>query len=147
MTAPRVDVVMVALPSATSIAMSKRTTYPNLRRLVGESADQLPPDIAERIEDVLSEPGDLLPTLVARMEGGGNVGRQPSQGAGVSAEQAVILVSLSRTLAGLNALIQMMYAAKAAQEQGISDQQLPPEVVQGLLLAVRELSRYVRQQR
>jgi len=29
--------------------MSARTTYPNLRRLVGESADQLPADIAERI--------------------------------------------------------------------------------------------------
>lgn len=147
MTARRVDVVMVALPSATSIAMSKRTTYPNLRRLVGESADQLPPDIAERVEDVLAEPGDLLPALMARMEANDNTEGQPSQGAGVSAEHAVILVSLSRTLAGLNALIQMVYAAKAAREQGISDQQLPPEVVQGLLLAVRELSRYVRQQR
>src|SRR5688572_28407829 len=55
----------VALPSARSIAMSARTTYPNLRRLVGESADQLPADIAERIEDVLSEPSDLLPALMA----------------------------------------------------------------------------------
>ncbi|OUL12838.1 hypothetical protein B0X78_10620 [bacterium AM6] len=126
--------------------MSARTTYPNLRRLVGESADQLPADIAERIEDVLAEPSDLLPALMARMDGRDNADGQTRKGTGLSPSQAVTLASLSRTLAGLNALIQMLHAAEAARVQGSTGQQLPPDVVEGLLLAARELARYARQQ-
>ncbi|WP_445514372.1 hypothetical protein [Stenotrophomonas sp. 3(2025)] len=126
--------------------MSARTTYPNLRRLVGESADQLPGDIAERIEDVLAEPSDLLPALMARMDGRDNADGQTRKGTGLTPSQAVTLASLSRTLAGLNALIQMLHAAEAARVQGSTGQQLPPDVVEGLLLAARELARYARQQ-
>ncbi len=126
--------------------MSARTTYPNLRRLVGESADQLPADIAERIEDVLAEPSDLLPALMARMDGRDNADGQTRKGTGLTPSQAVTLASLSRTLAGLNALIQMLHAAEAARVQGSTGQQLPPDVVEGLLLAARELARYARQQ-
>ncbi|MDF2483098.1 MAG: hypothetical protein K0R79_3455 [Stenotrophomonas indicatrix] len=126
--------------------MSARNTYPNLRRLVGESADQLPADIAERIEDVLAEPSDLLPALMARMDGRDNADGQTRKGTGLSPSQAVTLASLSRTLAGLNALIQMLHAAEAARVQGSAGQQLPPDVVEGLLLAARELARYARQQ-
>jgi hypothetical protein len=126
--------------------MSARTTYPNLRRLVGESADQLPADIAERIEDVLAEPSDLLPALMARMDGRDNADGQTRKGTGLSPSQAVTLASLSRTLAGLNALIQMLHAAEAARVQGSAGQQLPLDVVEGLLLAARELARYARQQ-
>jgi len=126
--------------------MAARTTYPNLRRLVGESADQLPADIAERIEDVLAEPSDLLPALMARMDGCDNADGQARQSTGLTPSQAVTLASLSRTLAGINALMQMLHAAEAARVQRSAGQQLPPDVVEGLLLAARELARYARQQ-
>jgi hypothetical protein len=106
----------------------------------------LPADIAERIEDVLAEPSDLLPTLMARMDGRDNADGQTRKETGLSPSQAVTLASLSRTLAGLNALIQMLHAAEAARVQGSAGQQLPPDVVEGLLLAARELARYARQQ-
>jgi len=126
--------------------MSHRPLYPNLRRLVGDSADQLPAEIAERIEDLLDEPGDLLPSLMARREGQGNADRQPAHGAGLTPSQAVTLASLSRTLAGINALMRMLQEAEAARAQGRPGQPLPTDVVEGLLLATRELARYVCQQ-
>ncbi|AWH22515.1 MULTISPECIES: hypothetical protein [Stenotrophomonas] len=126
--------------------MSQRTAYPNLHRLVGDSIDQLPAEIAERIEDVLSEPTDLLPNLLARMDGRDTAEGQPQKATGLTPAQAVTLASLSRTLAGLNALIQMLHAAEAARVQGSAGQQLPPDVVEGLLLAARELAQYARRQ-
>ncbi len=51
------------------------------------------------------------------------------------------MAGLSRTLAGLNTLIQLLHAA-----EGGARQQLNPDVVDGLLLGARELARYARLQ-
>jgi len=65
---------------------------------------------------------------------------------GLSPAQAATMAGLSRTLAGLNALMQVLHAAEAAREQGGAHQQLSPDVVDGLLLGARELARYARLQ-
>ncbi len=65
---------------------------------------------------------------------------------GASPAQAATMAGLSRTLAGLNTLIQLLHAAEIAREQGGARQQLNPDVVDGLLLGARELARYARLQ-
>ncbi|TGR91778.1 hypothetical protein EN834_35440, partial [bacterium M00.F.Ca.ET.191.01.1.1] len=47
--------------------MSARPLFPPLHALIGEAADLLPADLAERIETLLDDPKDLLPALLARM--------------------------------------------------------------------------------
>ncbi|MFS2046806.1 hypothetical protein ACEN9Z_22610, partial [Stenotrophomonas geniculata] len=57
-----------------------------------------------------------------------------------------MMAGLSRTLAGLNTLIQLLHTAELAREQVGARQQLNPDVVDGLLLGARELARYARLQ-
>ncbi len=49
--------------------MSARPVFPQLYALIGEAADLLPADVAARIETLLDDPKDLLPALLARMDG------------------------------------------------------------------------------
>ncbi|WP_049457170.1 hypothetical protein [Stenotrophomonas maltophilia] len=126
--------------------MSTRPLFPQLHALIGEAADLLPTDVAERVEDLLDDPKDLLPALLARMDGRDGADGRRLEVSGASPAQAATMAGLSRTLAGLNTLIQILHAAETAREQGGSRQQLDPDVVDGLLLGARELARYARLQ-
>ncbi|GAB2315860.1 hypothetical protein [Stenotrophomonas geniculata] len=126
--------------------MSTRPLFPQLHALVGDAANLLPADVAERVEVLLDDPKDLLPALLARMDGRDAADGQPLDMQGASLAQAATMAGLSRTLAGLNTLIQLLHAAELAREQGGVHQQLNPDVVDGLLLGARELARYARLQ-
>ena len=126
--------------------MSTRPLFPQLHALIGDAANLLPADVAERVEVLLDDPKDLLPALLARMDGRDAADGQPLDMQGASLAQAATMAGLSRTLAGLNTLIQLLHAAELAREQGGVNQQLNPDVVDGLLLGARELARYARLQ-
>ncbi|MCI1066706.1 hypothetical protein MOQ17_12545 [Stenotrophomonas maltophilia] len=126
--------------------MSTRPLFPQLHALIGDAANLLPADVAERVEVLLDDPKDLLPALLARMDGRDAADGQPLDVQGASPAQAAMMAGLSRTLAGLNTLIQLLHAAELAREQGGARQQLNPDVVDGLLLGARELARYDRLQ-
>lgn len=126
--------------------MSNRPLFPQLHALIGDAAHLLPADAAERVEVLLDDPKDLLPALLARMDGRDAADGQPLDVQGASPAQAAMMAGLSRTLAGLNTLIQLLHAAETAREQGGAHQQLNPDVVDGLLLGARELARYARLQ-
>lgn len=49
--------------------MSTRPLFPQLHALIGDAAHLLPADVAERVEVLLDDPRDLLPALLARMDG------------------------------------------------------------------------------
>ena len=49
--------------------MSARPEFPHLSALIGDAANRLPANAAERLEALLDDPEDLLPTLLARMDG------------------------------------------------------------------------------
>ncbi|HDX0837633.1 TPA: hypothetical protein RNS87_002037 [Stenotrophomonas maltophilia] len=126
--------------------MSTRALFPQLHALIGDAAHLLPADVAERVEVLQDDPRDLLPALLARMDGRDAADGQRLDVQGASPAQAATMAGLSRTLAGLNTLIQLLHAAEIAREQGGARQQLNPDVVDGLLLGARELARYARQQ-
>ncbi|MDV3465898.1 hypothetical protein R1G70_14635 [Stenotrophomonas sp. C960] len=126
--------------------MSTRPLFPQLHALIGDAANLLPADVAERVEVLLDDPKDLLPALLARMDGRDAADGQPLDVQGASPAQAAMMAGLSRTLAGLNTLIQLLHAAELAREQVGARQQLNPDVVDGLLLGARELARYARLQ-
>ncbi|HDS1218801.1 hypothetical protein ABE583_14125 [Stenotrophomonas sp. TWI143] len=126
--------------------MSARPLFPHLCALIGESADRLPADAAERLEALLDDPQDLLPALLARMDGRDGADGRRLDVEGLSPVQVATQAGLGRTLAGLDVLVQVLHAAAAAREQGGVHQQLSPDVVDGLLLGARELVRHARQQ-
>jgi len=106
------------LPSARSFTMSTRALFPQLHALIGDA------DVAERVEVLLDDPRDLLPALLARMDGRDAADGQRLDVQGASPAQAATMAGLSRTLAGLNTLIQLLHAAEIAREQGGARQQL-----------------------
>jgi len=87
--------------------MSARPVFPQLHALIGEAADLLPADVAARIETLLDDPKDLLPALLARMDGRDAADGRRLEAQGLSPAQAATMAGLSRTLAGLNALMGM----------------------------------------
>ncbi len=91
--------------------MSARPVFPQLHALIGEAADLLPADVAARIETLLDDPKDLLPALLARMDGRDAADGRRLEAQGLSPAQAATMAGLSRTLAGLNALMQVLHAA------------------------------------
>lgn len=107
--------------------MSIRPLFPQLHALIGDAAN-------------------LLPALLARMDGRDAADGQRLEVQGANPAQAATMAGLSRTLAGLNTLIQLLHAAEIAREQGGAHQQLTPDVVDGLLLGARELACYARLQ-
>ena len=125
--------------------MSHRTRFPNLHQLVGDSVDQLSEDVAERIEKVLVEPGDLMPILQARLEAD-DATEGAAHRAGLTTQQAGTVAGIRRTVEGIGTLTRMMHAAHIARTRGGPLQAVPPETMEGLMLAARELSRHVQQQ-
>ncbi|MFS2042564.1 hypothetical protein ACEN9Z_00675, partial [Stenotrophomonas geniculata] len=57
--------------------MSTRPLFPQLHALIGDAANLLPADVAERVEVLLDDPKDLLPALLARMDGRDAADGQP----------------------------------------------------------------------
>ncbi|MDC7801885.1 hypothetical protein PQS91_18700 [Stenotrophomonas geniculata] len=95
--------------------MSTRPLFPQLHALIGDAAHLLPADVAERVEVLLDDPKDLLPALLARMDGRDAADGQPLDVQGASPAQAAMMAGLSRTLAGLHTLIQLLHAAELAR--------------------------------
>ncbi|MDV9041992.1 hypothetical protein [Stenotrophomonas sp. RAC2] len=126
--------------------MSARPVFPHLSALIGDVVNRLPADAAERLETLLDDPNDLLPALLARMDGRDGADGQRLEAEGLSPARAASLAGVARTLAGLEVVVQVLHAAAAAREQGGAHQQLSPDVVDGLLLGARELVRHARQQ-
>ncbi|MHC1654049.1 hypothetical protein ACODUL_12295 [Stenotrophomonas maltophilia] len=125
--------------------MSHRTRYPNLQQLVGESVSQLSADVAQRVENLLSRCDGLMPILVAQMDMDDITGGA-AQRAGLKPPQAGTLADVRHTVAGITILTRMMYAAHIARTRGGPLQVVPPDAVEGLLLAARELTCYAQQQ-
>lgn len=57
--------------------MSTRPLFPQLHALIGDAANLLPADVAERVEVLLDDPKDLLRALLARMDGRDAADGQP----------------------------------------------------------------------
>jgi hypothetical protein len=114
--------------------MSHRIRYPNLHQLVGDSISQLSPDVAQRVEDVLSRCDGQMPAQQTPVDAGG-----------VSAD-AVQPADLRRAVEGLGTLTRVMYAAHIARTRGGQQNVLPPGAMEGLILAARELTCHVQQQ-
>lgn len=68
--------------------MSARPVFPQLHALIGEAAALLPADVAERIETLLDDPKDLLPALLARMDGRDAADGRRLEAQGLSPAQA-----------------------------------------------------------
>jgi hypothetical protein len=126
--------------------MSARPVFPHLSALIGDAVNRLPAAAAERLETLLDDPNDLLPALLARMDGRDGADGRRFEAEGLSPAQAATQAGVARTLAGLEVVVQVLHAAAAAREQGGTHQQLSPDVVDGLLLGARELVRHARQQ-
>ncbi|WP_295517153.1 hypothetical protein [uncultured Stenotrophomonas sp.] len=125
--------------------MSHRTRYPNLHQLVGDSIDLLSAEVAERVEAVLKEPGDLMSVLQERMEADAATS-QAAQRAGLSEPQTGTMAGLRRTVSGISTLTRLMHAAHIARTRGGPLQAVPSETMEGLMVAARELTRHVQQQ-
>ncbi|HEL2978948.1 TPA: hypothetical protein UMB92_001794 [Stenotrophomonas maltophilia] len=125
--------------------MSHRTRYPNLHQLVGESVSQLSADVAQRVENLLSRSDGLMPILVAQLDLD-DITDGAAQRAGLKPPLAGTLADVRRTVAGITILTRMMYAAHIARTRGGALQVMPPDAVEGLLLAARELTCHAQQQ-
>ena len=125
--------------------MSHHARYPNLHQLVGDSVSQLSTAVAQRVEDVLSRPDGLMPILMAQMDVDGFTA-DAARRAGLKAPQAGTPAGLRHTVAGISTLTRMMYAAHIARTRGGPLQVVPPDAIEGLLLAARELTCYAQQQ-
>lgn len=125
--------------------MSHRTDYPNLHQLIGESIDVLSAQVAERIEGVLKNPGDLMPIVQEKLEAD-RATAQAAERAGLTTQQSGTAASLRRTVSGISTLARLMHAAHIARTRGGPLQAVPSETMEGLLVATRELTRHVQQQ-
>ena len=125
--------------------MSHRTLYPNLHQLLGDASELLSTEVAERIERLLGKPGDLMPILQERL-GADKATEEAAQRAGLTAQPSGTVANLRRTVAGIGTLTRVMHAAHIARTHGGPLQAVPPETMEGLMLAARELSRHVQQQ-
>ncbi|HBG89363.1 MAG TPA: hypothetical protein DDX20_04105 [Stenotrophomonas sp.] len=125
--------------------MSHRTRYPNLHQLVGDSIDVLSADVAARIEAVLKDPGDLMSILQERMEAD-DATDHAAMRAGLTDQQSGTVAGLRRTVSGISTLTRLMHAAHIARTHGGPLQAVPPETMEGLMVAARELARHVQQQ-
>jgi hypothetical protein len=125
--------------------MPHHSRYPNLHQLIGESVNQLSADVAQRVENLLCRSCGLMPILEAQRDVD-DITAGAAQRAGLKARRAGTLSDLRHTVSGITVLTRMMHAAHIARTRGGPLQAVPPDAVEGLLLAARELTCYVQQQ-
>ncbi len=124
--------------------MTNRTaSHPRLHALIGDIANDVPEDLAREIECALNEQNLPVqaPTFFACLDairkGDGADGR-PCHAHRLGADNHA---SLSRSLAGLSALLDLLQAADRARVEGVPEEQLGNFHTDGLIVAARQLMR------
>lgn len=120
---------------------NRAASLPRLYALIADIAKQVPYDIAREIECALEEQNLPLqaPTFFAcldairRAEGANG---QPCNPCRLGASDHA---SLSRSLAGLSALLDLLQAAERARVEGGPDEQMGSFHTDGLIVAARQL--------
>ncbi|KAA9000187.1 hypothetical protein FJU31_07510 [Stenotrophomonas cyclobalanopsidis] len=124
--------------------MSNRTaSHPRLHALIGDIAKDVPEDLAREIECALNEQNLPVqaPTFFACLDAirqGDGADGQPCHGHRLGAGNHA---SLSRSLAGLTALLDLLQAADRARVEGGPEEQLGSFHTDGLIVAARHLVR------
>lgn len=124
--------------------MSNRTaSHPRLHALIGDLANDVPEDLAREIECALKEQNLPVqaPTFFACLEAirkGDGADGQPCNARRIGADHHA---SLSRSLAGLSALLDLLQAADRARVEGVPEEQLGNFHTDGLIVAARQLVR------
>ncbi len=124
--------------------MTNRTaSHPRLHALIGDIAKDVPEDLAREIECALKEQNlpvqasTFFACLDAICQGDGADG-QPCHARRIGAGSHA---SLSRSLAGLTALLDLLQAADRARVEGVPEEQLGSFHTDGLIVAARQLVR------
>ncbi|MBH1587269.1 hypothetical protein I5T82_01265 [Stenotrophomonas maltophilia] len=124
--------------------MSNQTaSHPRLHALIGDLANDVPDDLAREIECALNEQNlpvqasTFFTCLDAIRQGDGADG-QPCHTRRIGADNHA---SLSRSLAGLSALLDLLQAADRARVEGGPEEQLCSFHTDGLIVAARQLVR------
>jgi len=124
--------------------MTHRTaSHPRLHALIGDLANDVPEDLAREIECALKEQNLLVqtPTFFACLDvirQGDGADGQPCHARRLGAGNHA---SLSRSLAGLTALLDLLQAADRARVEGVPEGQLGSFHIDGLIVAARQLVR------
>ncbi|AWH48623.1 hypothetical protein C1925_05405 [Stenotrophomonas sp. SAU14A_NAIMI4_5] len=124
--------------------MSNRTaSHPRLHALIGDIANEMPEDLAREIECALNEQNLPVqaPTFFACLDAirqGDGADGQPCNARRIGADHHA---SLSRSLAGLTALLDLLQAADRARVEGMPQEQLGSFHTDGLIVAARQLVR------
>ncbi|HYQ24648.1 hypothetical protein [Stenotrophomonas sp.] len=124
--------------------MTNRTAYhPRLYALIGDLVNDVPDDLAREIECALKEQNQPVqaPTFFACLDAirqGDGADGQPCHGHRLGASNHA---SLSRSLAGLTALLDLLQAADRARVEGVPEEQLGNCHTDGLIVAARQLVR------
>ena len=124
--------------------MSNRTaSHPRLHALIGDLANDVPEDLAREIECALNEQNLPVqaPTFFACLDAirqGDGADGQPCHARRLGAGNHA---SLSRSLAGLTALLDLLQAADRARVEGVPEGQLGSFHIDGLIVAARQLVR------
>ncbi|WP_313146208.1 hypothetical protein [Stenotrophomonas sp.] len=124
--------------------MSNRTaSHPRLHALIGDLANDVPEDLAREIECALNEQNLPVqaPTFFACLDAirqGDGADGQPCHARRLGAGNHA---SLSRSLAGLTALLDLLQAADRARVEGTPKEQLGSFHTDGLIVAARQLVR------
>ncbi|WP_406232737.1 hypothetical protein ACI703_15745 [Isoptericola jiangsuensis] len=128
--------------------MTNRTaSHPRLHALIGDLAKDVPEDLAREIECALNEQNLPVqaPTFFACLDAirkGDGADGQPCHGQRLGAGNHA---SLSRSLAGLSALLDLLQAADRARVEGAPEEQLGAFHTDGLIVAARQLLREATQ--
>lgn len=124
--------------------MTNRTaSHPRLHAVIGDLANNVPEDVAREIECALNEKKLPLqaPAFFACLDAirkGDGADGQPCHACRIGAGNHA---SLSRSLAGLSALLDLLQAADRARVEGAPEEQLGSFHTDGLIVAARQLVR------
>ncbi|MEN5289450.1 hypothetical protein [Stenotrophomonas lactitubi] len=117
--------------------------HPRLHALIGDIATDVPEDLAREIECALNEQ-DLpaqAPTFFACLNAirkADGADGKPCKARTLGASEHA---SLSRSLAGIAALLDLLQAADRARVDGGLDEQMSPFHIDGMIVAARQLVR------
>ncbi len=116
-----------------------------LYALIGDAIQDLPPLFINRLERILAAPGSMGTTtkrvvnLFREQNPASAADEQRSDGRPISVFHQTRAASISRRLAGLSAIVQVPEAAHHRREGESAEPVLGAHLVEGLLMAGREL--------